>query len=185
MFKSGSKWLISILKWDKVAAGQIRANEIIRKFTGTFDYALDAKGRVNIPARMREIIALYDLHTLTLRYMELGGFPVIRAYPTNFFNEKILGKLNDIEGETAEDAFRIMSVTAESHQVKLDGHGRLNIPDDLLKKLDIQKEIRFVGMGDYFDIWKPETCEKFIAAQKKAQSNGQSRKPGETTGTSQ
>ncbi len=166
-------------------ANHIRAQEVIRKFTGRFDYALDAKGRVNIPARLREIIDMYDLHTLTLRYMELDGFPVIRAYPTNYYNEKILGKLKDIEGETAEETYEIMAVTADCHQVKLDGHGRLNIPDDLLRKLNIQKEIRFVGMGDFFDIWKPETCEDFIAALKKARSNGQSRKPGEATGTSQ
>ncbi|RMD94994.1 MAG: hypothetical protein D6814_13875 [Calditrichaeota bacterium] len=163
---------------------QIRAQEIIRKFTGQFDYALDAKGRVNIPARIREVIDMYDMHTLTLRYIDLNGFPVIRAYPTTYYNDKVLGKLKDLEGETADETFAIMAVTASCHQVKIDSQGRLNIPDDLLKKLNIKKEIRFVGMGDFFDIWHPDVCDKFIAARMAARKNGQSRESSDSAGTS-
>ncbi len=152
----------------------IRANEVIRKFTGQFDFTLDSKGRVNIPARLREVIDLYDMQTLTLRYMVLDGFPVIRAYPTSYYNDRILGKIIDMEGETPEETYAIMLKTANCHHVKLDSQGRLNIPDDLLKKLNIQKEVRVIGMGNFFDIWNPEACDKFIEGRMASQqSNGQ------------
>ena len=127
---------------------------------------------------------MYDLHTLTLRLIELDGFPVIRAYPTTYYNDRVLGKLKDLEGENGDEAYEIMSVTATCHQVKLDSQGRLNIPDDLLKKLNIKKEIRFIGMADFFDIWQPESCEQFIAARRASRANGQSRNIGNSAGSS-
>jgi len=155
-----------------------QARERILKFTGQFDFTLDAKGRASVPARIREVIEMYEMHNLTLRLIQFDGFPLVRAYPTIYYNENVLGKLKDLEGETAEETFEIMRLTANCHQVKVDGQGRLNIPIDLLKKLNINKEIRFVGMGNFFDIWHPETCEQFSAARLAARQNGQGNEGG-------
>lgn len=142
-----------------------QTNDRILKFTGLFDFVLDTKGRVSTPARIREVLDMYGVNSLTLRYMELGEFACIRAYPTSYYNEKILGKLTDYQdGETPEDTFEIMLLTANAHQVKLDSQGRLNIPDDLLKRVEMSKEIRFVGMGNFFDLWRPDVNEAFSAA---------------------
>ena len=137
----------------------------IAKFTGQFDFNLDAKGRASIPARMREIVEMYEMKTLTLRYFREGEFQWLRAYPTSYFNESVLGKLSSLEGETLQETFAIMRLTANSQQVKVDAQGRLNIPDDMLKKIGITKEIRFVGMGNFFDIWRPDECDGFFEAQ--------------------
>lgn len=151
-------------------------NDRILKFTGNFDFVLDAKGRVSTPARIREVLDMYGVKSLTLRYMELGDFDCIRAYPTSYYNDVILAKLNAFQdGETAEDTFRISLLTANAHQVKLDGQGRINIPDELLKKLDITREIKLIGMGNFFDMWRPDVYAAFYAAQLDKRSHGQSR----------
>lgn len=149
-----------------------QVRERILKFTGQWDFTLDAKGRVNIPARIREVIEMYDVKNLILRLVQLSGFACIRVYPVSYYNERILGKLQDYEGETAEETFRIMQLTMTSQPAKVDGQNRLNIPDDLLKKLQISKDVRFVGMGDFFDIWDPGVHEQFYAAQMAALENG-------------
>lgn len=153
-----------------------QSNDRILKFTGNFDFTLDAKGRVSAPARIREVLEIYGVNSLTLRFMELDEFDCIRAYPTSYYNEVILAKLSDFQdGETPEDSFEISLLTSNAHQVKLDSQGRINIPDELLKKVDIKKEIRFIGMGNFFDIWRPDIFDAFHAAQLAKRSNGQRR----------
>ncbi|MFQ5632384.1 MAG: division/cell wall cluster transcriptional repressor MraZ, partial [bacterium] len=148
----------------------------ILKFTGNFDFTLDAKGRVSTPARIREVLEIYAVNSLTLRSMELGEFDCIRAYPTSYYNEIILAKLTDFQdGETPDDTFEISLLTANAHQVKLDSQGRINIPDELLKQIEIKKEIRFIGMGNFFDIWRPDIFDAFHAAQLAKRSKGQRR----------
>ena len=147
----------------KVADTNQNDPDIIRKFTGQFDFVLDAKGRVSIPARIREIIERDNLKDLTLRLFEEDGVKFIRAYPTDYYSVKILGKLSEMDGESMEQTFAIMRITANAQQVKVDGQGRLNIPGDMLKKSKISKDIRFVGMNSFFDIWDPEVCDEFRA----------------------
>lgn len=152
-----------------------QARERILKFTGQWDFTLDAKGRLNVPARIRDIIEMYDVKTLIMRQVQLSGFTCLRLYPVTYYNERILGKLQDFEGESAQETFQIMLLTAPSQPIKVDDHGRLNIPNDILKKLNIKKDVRIVGMGDFFDIWRPETHEEFFAAQLAAYEAGQRR----------
>lgn len=157
-----------------VSQGLPQSNERILKFTGNFDFTLDAKGRASTPARIREVLEMYGVKSLTLRFMELNEFDCIRAYPTSYYNEVILAKLTDYQdGETPEDTYEISLLTANAHQVKLDSQGRINIPDELLKQVQIKKEIRFIGMGNFFDIWRPDVFNAFHAAQLATRGKGQ------------
>ena len=148
----------------------------ILKYTGNFDFILDAKGRVSAPARIREVLDMYGVTSLTLRFMELGEHDCIRVYPTSYYNDVILAKLVDFQdGETPDDTFMISQLTANAHQVKLDSQGRINIPDELLKKVEIKKNIRLIGMGNFFDMWRPDTFDAFYAEQLAKKGNGQGR----------
>jgi MraZ protein len=149
-----------------------QAPDVIRKFTGQFDFSLDAKGRASIPARIREIVELYGMKSVTLRFFRERGFSWIRAYPTSYYNDEVLGKLSSLEGETLQETFEIMRLTASCQQAKIDAQGRLNIPDEWLKRLSITKEIRFVGMGNFFDIWQPDHFNDFFDAQLQVAQNG-------------
>ncbi len=154
-----------------------QASDRILKFTGCFDFVLDAKGRGSTPVRIREVLDMYGVNSITLRLMPFDKLSCIRAYPTSYYNETILGKLTEYEeGETSDDTFAIMLLTANAHQIKLDGQGRINFPADLLKDASIQKELRFVGMGNFFDIWNPESFKAFQTAQiaKRAELKGAS-----------
>ena len=153
-----------------------QSNDRILKFTGNFDFMLDAKGRVSTPARTREVLEMYGVNSLTWRFRELGKFDCLRASPTSYYNEVILAKLSDFQdGETPDDTFEISLLTANAHQVKLDSQGRINIPDELLKQIEIKKEIRFIGMGNFFDIWRPDIFDAFHTAQLAKRGKGQRR----------
>jgi DNA-binding transcriptional regulator/RsmH inhibitor MraZ len=44
-----------------------------------------------------------------------------------------------------------------------------------LEAAQIQKEIRYIGMGDFFDMWNPESNDKFVAVLSERTPSGPER----------
>jgi MraZ protein len=144
----------------------VELSEIIPKFYGRYKQTLDDKGRAAIPAKIREIVELLQIRTLVLRLIEKSNAILIRAYPVSYFREKILPMASHLDEETEIGIFKMQSILALCHQVKLDNQGRINIPTEFLQAAKIEKEIRYVGMGDFFDIWDAASYEQFCETGK-------------------
>ncbi len=142
----------------------VELSEIIPKFYGRFKQSLDDKGRAAIPAKIREIVDLRDMKSLVLRLMETPNASFIRAYPASYFREKILPMASNIDEESELGTYQMQAILASCHQVRLDNQGRINIPTELLQAAKITKEIRYVGMGDFFDMWDVANYEQFLEA---------------------
>lgn len=139
----------------------VELTEIIPKFYGRYKQTLDDKGRAAIPAKIREIVDLLQIRTLVLRLIEKSNAALIRAYPVSYFREKILPMASHLDEETEIGIYKMQSILALCHQVKLDNQGRINIPTEFLQAAKIEKEIRYVGMGDFFDIWNAASYDQF------------------------
>jgi MraZ protein len=149
--------------------------ETIPKFYGRYHYNLDDKGRAAIPAKIREIIQLRDMKTLMLRLFEKPNARFIRAYPANYFRDKILPMASQFDEESEEGIYHMQAILASCQHLRLDNQGRINLPAEFLEAAQIQKEIRYIGMGDFFDMWNPENNDKFVATLgQRAESRGQS-----------
>ena len=142
--------------------------ETIPKFYGRYHYTLDDKGRAAIPAKLRELIQLRDIKTLMLRLFETPNARFIRAYPATYFRDKILPMASQHDEESEEGIFKMQSILASCQQLRLDGQGRINLPAEFLEGAQIEKEIRYIGMGDFFDMWNPERHDQFVAAGRNA-----------------
>jgi MraZ protein len=138
--------------------------ETIPKFYGRYHYTLDDKGRAAIPAKIREVVQLRDIKTLMLRLFEKPNARFIRAYPATYFRDKILPMVAQFNEESEDGIYNMQSILASCQQLRLDNQGRINIPTEFLESAQIQKEIRFIGMGDFFDMWNPELHDKFVEA---------------------
>ncbi|MCI0695235.1 hypothetical protein L0337_24915 [candidate division KSB1 bacterium] len=148
--------------------------ETIPKFYGRYHYNLDDKGRAAIPAKIREIIQLRDMKTLMLRLFEKPNARFIRAYPANYFRDKILPMASQFDEESEEGIYHKQAILASCQQLRLDNQGRINLPAEFLEAAQIQKEIRYIGMGDFFDMWNPESNDKFVATLgQRAEGKGQ------------
>lgn len=145
--------------------------ETIPKFYGRYHYNLDDKGRAAIPAKIREIIQLRDMKTLMLRLIEKPNGRFIRAYPANYFRDKILPMASQFDEESEEGIYHMQAILASCQHLRLDNQGRVNIPAEFLEAAQIEKEIRFIGMGDFFDMWNPESNDKFVATLSNRASN--------------
>jgi MraZ protein len=144
--------------------------ETIPKFYGRYHSTLDDKGRAAIPAKIREIAQLRDMQTLVLRLFDKPKARFIRAYPATYFRDKILPMASQFDEESEEGIYHMQNILASCQLLRLDGQGRVNIPTEFLENAQIQKEIRYVGMGDFFDIWNPESNEQFLAAGRQAEA---------------
>ena len=62
------------------------------------------------------------------------------------------------------------SILADSHQVGFDKEGRVILPSELISSVGIKNEIAFIGMGETFQMWDPETYNNYKKEnQKQAQ----------------
>lgn len=116
-------------------------------FSGNFAHTIDPKGRVTIPVSYRE--ALGTGFTVALNTPRTA----IALYPSDKWNE-MSEQLNSIPITDARGQKYVRMVTSSSFtDNELDGQGRLLLPVFLRHKLSLDKNIRFVGMGAFLEIW--------------------------------
>ena len=117
------------------------------EFSGNFAHNIDPKGRVTIPAAYRE--ALSGGFTIGLN----NQFAAIALYPKAKWEEKC-EQLSRIPESDIKGTRYVRLITGNSFSdCELDGQGRVLLPATLRQKAGLDKAIRFVGMGQYLEIW--------------------------------
>ena len=128
------------------------------EFSGNYSHSIDPKGRVTIPTAYRQ--ALGENFTIGLN----NEFNAIALYPQEKW-QSISDDLDRIPDSDRKGMRYVRLVKAYSFQGgELDGQGRVLLPQALRQKLNIGKNIRFIGMGRYLEIWDEEVCRQQMAA---------------------
>jgi len=130
-------------------------------FRGRFEHNVDAKGRVSLPAKYRDIMSTNYTDRLVITNYD----NCLIAYPYE-------------EWVTFEENFRQYSIMQEDVEVfmhyfisgasecTIDKLGRILIPPILRKHAGLEREIVFVGMITRIQIWDKQRWEqKFQKAQ--------------------
>ncbi|MBQ3080634.1 MAG: division/cell wall cluster transcriptional repressor MraZ [Clostridia bacterium] len=121
-------------------------------FTGSALHTIDPKGRVFIPTHYRESLGV-DF-TIALN----NDFRTIALYPNDIWRKKVQSYAcipdADRRGRNVVRHFMGNAYTL----CNLDSQGRILIPQELRSMFDLTgaREIRFIGVGDYLEIWNPE-----------------------------
>ena len=116
-------------------------------FMGTYEHGLDAKGRVIIPAKLRE-----DLGESFVVTLGLDG--CLFAYPMNEW-EGFIEKLKELPG-TKEARMLQRHFLANAAPCELDKQGRALIPAKLREYAGLAKETVFGGVLSKIEIWSKE-----------------------------
>jgi MraZ protein len=136
----------------------------VAELLGTHRYQLDPKGRVSLPARFRE--AFVDGCWLTIGQDRcLYVFP--RAEWERRAKEVRSSPLSNADGRAYSRFF-----FGSSEEAKLDGQGRVTIPQRLREVAGIQKEVVVLGVRDRMEIWDRETYDRYDASFAEAYQNG-------------
>jgi MraZ protein len=118
-------------------------------FLGQFEYTLDAKNRLTIPAKFRA--ALSDGVVLS-KSLE-ACVQVWTPAGWERFSERAMGSrdLFDPAARLVERYFH-----SGSYDAQLDAAGRIMLPPALIEHANLRKELVVIGNGESIELWAPE-----------------------------
>ncbi len=122
--------------------------------TGTYNHALDAKGRLIVPARLREdlgegfvitrnmdkCLSIYPAHEWQNLTEKLNGLPLISSEPARKINRVICGNSSICE---------------------VDKQGRILIPQHLREYAGLKKDVTLVGANRLVEVWDSDTWNRY------------------------
>ena len=115
-------------------------------FRGTFDYTLDAKNRLTVPARFRAALAEGVV-------MAKGTEPCVALWvPEAYdaFTASILESFHPLS-EDREKLERFYA--SSSHETELDSAGRVGVPPFLLQHAHLKKDVVVIGARNRIEVW--------------------------------
>lgn len=127
-------------------------------FLSTTINKLDKKGRVSVPANFRTALSAESFQGVILfqsythQAIEGVGMSAMEGLSQRIDNN--FDFFSDNHDEMATVLF------GDSIQCGFDGDGRITLPQDFIDFAGIEDKIAFVGLGQKFQLWKPETFEK-------------------------
>ena len=127
-------------------------------FRGQYLYAIDSKGRVSIPAKLRRQVSpeANDSFVITR-----GTVACIDIFPLDQWNkvEDKLIALNSFNPDTARFSRMILQHATED---TLDSQSRILIPQPLLAYAGIEKEVMILGVLKKIELWNPKAYEEYL-----------------------
>jgi len=127
-------------------------------FRGRFEYSIDSKGRVSIPAKFRELLAdKYDDRLILTNFDRC-----LVAYPYEEWKvlEEKVSSLSMVKKETK--AFQRFFISGAT-ECPIDKLGRILVPTTLRTYAQLEKNVVFAGMLKKFEIWGKERWEEEIS----------------------
>ncbi len=123
-------------------------------FRGASNNTIDPKGRVIIPARLRDIIKKSEEQKLIISRMD----GCLVAYTLEVWTN-IEQKILSMAQKTANmRRFRRVFIGGAS-ECPIDKQNRILIPPSLRAYAELKKDITIVGVIDHFEIWSLEKWE--------------------------
>ncbi|MBI4539678.1 MAG: division/cell wall cluster transcriptional repressor MraZ [Gemmatimonadetes bacterium] len=128
----------------------------MKTFLGRYEYQLDAKGRVSLPAAFRRGVA-------GSRYVLVQvNAPALTLYPESTW-EKVTERLLELRRRQPEARDYVLWVTSNALEVVADKQGRILIPGRMQEaaKLDGGR-VLLVGALDRIEVWSPAVFETSV-----------------------
>jgi MraZ protein len=121
-------------------------------FRGTFEYALDAKHRLTIPAKFRGALANGVVLAASAE-VEVGAPRTVSVWTAEAYDEFTRSSLADLNPSSpkARELKRFFYNT--SHDTELDSANRVMIPAHLMKYAGLDKEVVVTGSGECLEVW--------------------------------
>lgn len=117
-------------------------------FLGRFDYSVDSKGRLNIPAKFRKCLAPEADETFVIVPAPNG---CLRAFPQNEWakEEETLSGMP----QTLDNLRYTRMIREAASDSRLDGQGRIMLNRTQLDACGIKDGVVLVGSNRFIEIW--------------------------------
>ena len=129
-------------------------------FQGSALNVVDAKGRVSVPAFLRQVIERRgDARTIVLAkhdaFTALAAYDPAHAALKHAKLERLLEKQETDPAAELDHARRTMMAFGATEEVPYDSSGRIVLPPMMRAKGKIEELALFIGVGETFQIWNP------------------------------
>lgn len=128
-------------------------------FLGSFNYSIDTKGRISIPAKLRKFM---DPKANDSFVMTRGTSKCIDIYPMNLWEELVNEKLKNLNSFEPNEALFLRMFLQQAAEDKLDTQARLLIPKNLIEYAQIDKDVLILGAIKRIEIWNPKIYEEYL-----------------------
>jgi MraZ protein len=134
-------------------------------FRGQYEHTMDAKGRVSLPARYREVLAEMDVEgdsadrIILTRNFEKS----LELYPM----DKWLNFEEKVRSLPQFDPYvqRVLRVfIAGAVECSLDSHGRILVPKSMRQFASLEREVVWVGQLEKVQMWPKSRWESAVDA---------------------
>lgn len=127
-------------------------------FTSEYECKLDTKGRLVLPAKIKNNLPEVSTAELVIRK---GFEPNLILYPMVEY-KKIHHKISSLSEFNPEQRKLKRNFFRSIAQVELDSANRILVPKTMLVHAQIDKEAILIGMGNYIEMWNPEVFEQHL-----------------------
>ena len=124
-------------------------------FQGTVALSLDAKGRIAIPAKHRDVLAP-DGAPLVLT---AHPHRCIAVYPQTVW-EPMRKRISELPGLDPTAATLKRLLVGYAQEEELDSAGRVTIAPSLRKWAELEKQLWLVGQGAHCELWSDSGWQK-------------------------
>lgn len=133
-----------------------------RRFRGSEEVKVDAKGRVSIPAKFRRVFESCDPDWETGKRPQLvivygrEDWRHLELYTLEAI-EEIDAQIDLMQRGSAERRLLESIMHGAAEEAEIDTDGRLVLPQKLREKIGLDDKAFFIAAGDYLKVWRPET----------------------------
>jgi MraZ protein len=138
-------------------------------FTGTYEHTIDAKNRLAIPAEVRVLLRRQQQGCEALAlYVTRGEGQSLCLYTEAGFEQRA-GELDRSQLDTEKLLAYERLMFSLARRVEVDEQGRVRLPDQLLKMVNLPQDVVLLGVKDRLEIRGREAwyqdMEKTLAEQ--------------------
>lgn len=124
------------------------------EFSGTYEHQLDAKRRIRIPAKMKSMLGGgYSITIGTDRCLW-----IMPSETTHALHRK-MAELDTSDLRSRATKRRVLEAMYTPEE---DPQGRVVLPRKLIDYAKIDKDVVFIGQGNYIELWSAETYDEYI-----------------------
>lgn len=143
-------------------------------FTGEYNHTLDSKGRVSLPATFRR-----DLVEDESLYLFADPEGAVRIYPKAAYEQWLdemfpkrkssdemynADATNGYNPRNPNDRTKRRLIASRTREVLMDSAGRISVPQDLIAKANIDRDVTVIGEIDHIELWNAETWQSYLGS---------------------
>ncbi|MCB5161405.1 division/cell wall cluster transcriptional repressor MraZ [Marinomonas algarum] len=125
-------------------------------FRGIHQVSIDAKGRVSLPARLRDGLACYQSHSIVITIDPISR--CLLLYPLAEW-EIIQAQLNSLPTFQPQARRLQRLLVGHATDLEIDKAGRVLLPMPLREFARLEKKVTLLGQGKKLEIWSQDEWE--------------------------